>query len=128
MGGASFLHSVRYSVKEGVPCVVSTDSEIIKGLCRRNNIPYFYEEVDDSNILNCVTQVLKKKKADKWILLQPTSPIRPPHLLKKLLSKNNENIMTVQKYISMVNWEAVLYIKLEGRNPLKSYINSTEVF
>lgn len=96
-GEPLFLHSVRYAVKEGVPCVVSTDSKIIKGLCRRNNIPYLHEEVDDSNILNCVTQVLKKKKADKWILLQPTSPIRPPHLLKKLLSKNNENIMTVQK-------------------------------
>lgn len=92
-----FLHSVRYAVKEGVPCVVSTDSEIIKGLCRRNNIPYLHEEVDDSNILNCVTQVVKKEKVDKWILLQPTSPIRPPSLLKKLLSKNNENIMTVQK-------------------------------
>lgn len=83
--------SVAYALNEGVTPVVSTDSELIIDVCKKQNIAYFRETVDDCKMSNCVKQVLDAYPDVKWCaLLQPTSPIRKPGQLHKMLAYSKE--------------------------------------
>lgn len=79
-----FLHSVHYALQEGFTPLVSTDSEQIITLCRQEKIPYHREKVDDSKMENCVNQILETYSCDLLAVLQPTSPLRPPGLLRRM--------------------------------------------
>lgn len=84
--------SVAYALAEGVTPVVSTDSEIIINFCKQQNIAYVKEEVNDCKMSNCVKQVLDSYPDVKWcVLLQPTSPIRKPGQLYKMLEYSKES-------------------------------------
>lgn len=100
-----FEYSVIYAVKEGFIPIVSTDSEDIITYCKEKNINYFIESVDDSSMLNCVKQVLNGfglEKAHNIAILQPTSPMRKPGLLresvKKMEGENKHTAISVTPY------------------------------
>lgn len=93
-----FEWSVDYALSGGITPVVSTDNELVMDWCIAGNIPYVVEDVEDSNICNCIDQVLKEISCDRFVLLQPTSPIRQVGLLKELLSKEcKTSIYTADK-------------------------------
>lgn len=80
-----FLHSVQYAAQEGFTPVVSTDSEEIISLCREQNILYFREIVYDRKMAFCIRQVLNAYSCRYFAVLQPTSPLRQPGLLRTML-------------------------------------------
>ena len=59
-GKELWIHSVEYAINENVDYIVSTDSEHIINQCKTMNIPYFKEIVNDSNMINCIKQVVEK--------------------------------------------------------------------
>ena len=79
-----FLYSVYYAIQEGFVPVVSTDSELIIRICKRNNICFVREDVNDINIANCVHNVLQTFTCSVLALLQPTSPLRVKGMLRKM--------------------------------------------
>lgn len=88
-GWPLFLSSVRYAIDEGIDPIVSTDSSKIIDICKSMEIKYFKEKVDDSNMFNCIKQVIESldKKPSMFALLQPTSPMRQKSLLRKMISE-----------------------------------------
>lgn len=81
-----FLYSVQYAIQEGITPVVSTDSEEIIAICNARGIQVVEEKVDDSNIVNCIQQVLNKITCDAFLVLLPTSPLRIPGLGKEMIN------------------------------------------
>lgn len=81
-----FLHSVQYARNEGIEPIVSTDSEAIIALCREHGVRVVREKVDDSSMANCVRQVLKQVPCDVFAVLLPTSPLRQPGLLRRMIA------------------------------------------
>lgn len=81
-----FLHSVLYAQAEGVEPIVSTDSEEVISLCRERNVRFIRESVNDSTMANCVRQVLAQIPCDMFAVLLPTSPLRQPGLLRRMLA------------------------------------------
>ena len=81
-----WVHSVEYAKAEGIEPVVSTDSADVMEWCRRQEVRYIEELVDDRNMCNCIDQVLKEVSCDYFVLLQPTSPIRQPGLVQNILT------------------------------------------
>ena len=102
-----FMHSVKFAKRCGIMPVVSTDSQEIINICKTNKIRYVKENVNDSNMLFCIEQVLKKFPADKFVLMQPTSPIRNINVLKKMiaLSYKHKSVISVQdlKFIGFLD-------------------------
>lgn len=102
-----FMHSVKFALKCGIFPIVSTDSKDIIDICKRNNIKYNVEDVNDSNMFNCIEQVLKHYPAKKFIILQPTSPIRDRKVLNKCiaLSNKHKSVITCQdlKFIGFLD-------------------------
>lgn len=80
-----FLYSVWYAINEGYRPVVSSDNDTILEIARFYGADTFRENVDDSNMANCVRQVLEAKDGpEEFALLQPTSPLRRPGLLREM--------------------------------------------
>lgn len=102
-----FMHSVKFAKRCGIVPVVSTDSKEVINICRKNKIRYIKEVVNDSNMMFCVKQVLQKIKCKKWVLLQPTSPIRNIKVFKKMLalSYKHKSVVSVQdlKFIGFLD-------------------------
>jgi CMP-N-acetylneuraminic acid synthetase len=102
-----FMHSVKFAKRCGIMPVVSTDSQEIINICKTNKIRYVKETVNDSNMLFCIEQVLKKFPADKFVLMQPTSPIRNMNVFKKMiaLSYKHKSVISVQdlKFIGFLD-------------------------
>lgn len=102
-----FMYSVKFAKQVGIVPVVSTDSEEVINICIKNKIRYVKEVVNDSNMLFCIKQVLSKYKCNKWVLLQPTSPIRDIKVFKKLLalSYKHKSVVSVQdlKFIGFLD-------------------------
>lgn len=100
LGQPLFLYSVLYAQAEGVAPIVSTDSDEVIAVCKEKNIRYVCEVVDDSTLANCIRQVLEKVHCDIFALLQPTSPLRVPGMLKNMLKaleqKTCESAFTAQ--------------------------------
>lgn len=96
-----FWYSVLYARANGIFVVCSTDSPYIKDYCMRRNCCVVDECVDDSTMVNCVRNVLRKVPATRYALLQPTSPIRPPGLLRRILHMDAPCVYTAQR-IKMV--------------------------
>ena len=93
-----YQHAVRYAIQEGVTPIVSTDSEEIISQCKQLNILYYRETVDDSNLCNCINQVLSKYDCEYFAVLQPTSPIRQEGLLRNFIKcKPKTSIYTANK-------------------------------
>lgn len=93
-----YKHSVEYAKNEGITPLVSTDDENIIKWCIENNIDYCRENVDDSNLCNCINQVLDLYDCDYFAVLQPTSPLREKGLLKSFVEKGTEtSIYTANK-------------------------------
>lgn len=95
-----FEYSVEYAIQEGLTPIVSTDSELIVEWCERNSVKYVVEEVDDSNMCNCINQVLSNLEYTPayFTLLQPTSPIRKEGLCRELLEQQPQtSIYTCDK-------------------------------
>lgn len=84
-GHPLFWHSVQYAQNEGFLPIVSTDSEATISLCRQHGIPFLREQVNDSDIAHCIRQVLNHHTGSAFALLQPTSPLRPPGLLRRMM-------------------------------------------
>ena len=85
VGHPLFLHSVFYARREGVEPIVSTDSEEVMAICQRQRVRFLREVVDDSNMSNCVRQVLERVPCDSFAMLQPTSPMRLSGMLRRML-------------------------------------------
>lgn len=82
-------YSYAYAYNEGLECIVSTDNEEIIEFCKSTNTHYFEEKVDDSNMLNCIKQVIDHVGLDNLnnvAVLQPTSPLRKPNMLKEAIA------------------------------------------
>lgn len=98
-----WLHSVQYAIDEGVDYIVSTDSNYIIDQCIKLNIPYYRETVDDSNIFNCIKQVVQQYPNYKNIcLLQPTSPLRQPGMLRSMLNMYIESSCYTSAHIKLI--------------------------
>lgn len=106
-GKPLFVHSVNYAFQEGLVPVVSTDCEIIKKQCQELDVLCLEESVDDRKMDNCIRQVLEQVECEYFALLQPTSPLRKPNLLKGMLDdlkkEHRESAVTVQQ-IKMVGF------------------------
>ena len=95
--------SVAYACNEGFVPVVSTDSDVIIGDCKKINVAYVRETVDDSKMSHCIRQVLDQDeyKDIKWVvILQPTSPIRKAgqlHSMMKWCRETGRGSYTAQK-------------------------------
>lgn len=102
-----FLHSVHYAMQEGFTPVVSTDDESIASLCERDGIMCLHEDVDESRMENCVSQVLERIECTLFAVLQPTSPFRKKGVLagmrKDMESGLGESFLTVQR-IKMIGF------------------------
>lgn len=83
-----FEWSVEYAINEGVRPIVSTDNDKVVEWCKTHGIDYYIERVDDSNMCNCINQVLTKYKCDAFSLLQPSSPLRERGLLSDMIALN----------------------------------------
>ncbi len=95
-----WLYSVEYAIHEGTTPIVTTDSEYIIQQCIDMNILYNVENVDDSNMVNCVLDVINKNNGyDIIALLQPTSPLRKPGMLKMMANytKKFPSVYTANK-------------------------------
>ena len=83
------LISAEYAYSEGLRnIIVSTNNpKLIEKLENIKFIKFFEEKVDDRNMINCLKQVVEAQKSKKKfiVLLQPTSPIRKPGILKRML-------------------------------------------
>lgn len=77
--------SVDYAAAEGCVPLVSTDDTEIIAQCEDDGIHFVREVVDDSNLTNCINQVLESMDCDQFAVLQPTSPLRQDGLLRLLL-------------------------------------------
>ena len=88
LGGRElWVWSVEYALEEGIEPVVSTDSEHVEKWCEAQGVRCVREVVDDRDLCNCVNQVLAVVECDFFVLLQPTSPIRKPGLVRDILSE-----------------------------------------
>lgn len=92
-----YWHSVRYARAEGVEPVVSTDDAEIKRYAQERGCRVVDEIVDDSNMIHCVRQVLDQVDADRYVILQPTSPLRPPGLLGRMTGLEADCAVTVAR-------------------------------
>lgn len=95
-----WLYSVEYAILEGTTPIVTTDSKYIIQQCIDRNILYNVENVNDSNMLNCVLDVIDKHYSyDTIAVLQPTSPLRKPGMLKMMANyiKKFPSIYTANK-------------------------------
>jgi CMP-N-acetylneuraminic acid synthetase len=83
-GKELFIHSIEFSLKNQITPIVSTDSSHIIEYCQNNGISYYKETVDDSNMCNCIDQVLSQYECDYFVLLQPTSPMRQDNIINQM--------------------------------------------
>lgn len=102
-GKELWMHSVEYAINETVDYVVSTDSEHIINQCKTMNIPYFKEIVNDSNMINCIKQVVEKYANYQYIcVLQPTSPLRQQGMLQNMLNMNIKSSCYTANHIKII--------------------------
>lgn len=92
-----FWHSVRYARAEGMEVVVSTDDPEIRQYAQERGCRVVDEQVNDSCLIHCVRQVMNQVEAERYVLLQPTSPIREPGLLARIMRMDAECAVTVSK-------------------------------
>lgn len=92
-----FWHSVRYARAEGVEPVVSTDDTEIRDYALERGCRVVDEIVDDSSMVNCVRQVMGQVDADRYALLQPTSPLREPGLMNRMARMSAACVFTAQR-------------------------------
>jgi N-acylneuraminate cytidylyltransferase len=85
LGEELYQYSVMYATAEGVKPVVSTDDEDIVAWCEKMDVACVREVVDDSNMVNCIDQVLAQVDCRYFALLQPTSPLRRLGLLRTMM-------------------------------------------
>ena len=87
LGEELYQYSVTYATAEGAKPVVSTDDEDIVAWCEKMDVACVREVVDDSNMVNCIDQVLAQVDCRYFALLQPTSPLRRLGLLRTMVEK-----------------------------------------
>ena len=87
LGEELYQYSVAYATAEGAKPVVSTDDEDIVAWCEKMDVACVREVVDDSNMVNCIDQVLAQVDCRYFALLQPTSPLRQNGLLRTMIVK-----------------------------------------
>lgn len=93
-----FWHSVQYARAEGVTPVVSTDDPVIKRYALERGCCVVDERVDESSQANCVRQVMEVVgNARRYVILQPTSPIRRPGLLSEIMTMEASCVYTAQR-------------------------------
>jgi len=93
-----FEWSIEYAISEGIIPVVSTDDEFVINWCIENHIDYYKETVNESNMCNCIDQVLSQYDCDYFCLLQPTSPLRKSGMLQEMILQNySSSIYTAEK-------------------------------
>lgn len=92
-----FWHSVRYARAEGVEPIVSTDDPEIKRYALELGCRTIDEIVDDSSMIHCVRQVLDQMDAERYVILQPTSPIRKPGLMDRIMGMPDDCVFTAQR-------------------------------
>ena len=99
LGGRELYQwSVAYAQAEGIVPVVSTDDEEIAAWCEAQGVAFVREQVDDSDMRNCIDQVLAQFRCNYFALLQPSSPLRKPGLLRQMLDyRPTMSIYTAQK-------------------------------
>jgi len=85
LGEELYQYSVTYATAEGAKPVVSTDDENIVAWCEKMDVACVREVVDDSNMVNCIDQVLAQVDCRYFALLQPTSPLRRLGLLRTMM-------------------------------------------
>ena len=100
-----FWHSVRYARAEGVEPVVSTDDPEIKRYAQERGCRVIDEVVDDSSMIHCVRQVLDQVDADRYVILQPTSPLREPGMLGRIVTLGAECAATVSRLKVIGMWQ-----------------------
>lgn len=109
-----FLYSAFYAQQEGVMPVVSSDDDNILALCRRYGIRTVKELVDDSDMCNCVRQVLKYWPCDYFVILLPSSPLRERDKLRKMLriteSSKPDSYFTTDNIKGLGVWEEKMYV------------------
>lgn len=97
------MHSVDYAISEKVNFIVSTDSQHIINKCIENNFSYYREKVDDSNMINCINQILNKYPNYRYIvLLMPTSPLRKKGMLQDMLNKTIKTSYYTAEHIKLI--------------------------
>lgn len=100
-GVSLFQWSVFYAEAEKVMPVISTDNEAVIDICQCSELACVREVVDESNMVNCIEQVLRVYDCDYFAVLQPTSPMRRAGLLRQMIRQCHEqqvpSIYTAEK-------------------------------
>lgn len=104
-GKPMFLHSVDYAndSEHDVCIIVSTESDIVMGICDDNNIPYMIRSRDlcgDVEVVDVYLDVISKidEEYDLVVCLQPDNPNRSHSLdacIKYMVDNNYDDLITV---------------------------------
>lgn len=101
-GKPLFMWSVEAALDAGIIPVVYTDSSDVVLQCAKASIQVaLRQEWDGEEMEDCVRSVLNQHQADRFVILQPTSPLRVPGLItegwKKLDKEKKESGYTFDK-------------------------------
>lgn len=110
--------SVKYALMEGLDPVVSTDSEEVDRACferYEDIVRVVIEDVDDSDMRNCISGVLDVTDESEFILLQPTSPLRPRGLTELMMKYELAYTCKKIKLIGNVNFNGLDVTIIQGR-------------
>lgn len=119
-GKELFRYSVDFAISINYTPIVSTDSKKIIEWCKNNNILYFEEVVNESNMANCIEQVLLKYNCSLFLILQPTSPIRNftyIHKMESLLTEDCKSVYTCDKIKFIGHYDGKFQLQLRDQNP-----------
>lgn len=106
-GKPMYRHSIDYAISEGITPVVSTDDPEKIEWCASKGVLFVREVVDDTTLQNCIDQVLRKYPAKRFAVLQPSSPLRRPGLLRRMMDEGKPSAFTAEriKVIGMMDGE-----------------------
>lgn len=96
-----FWHSVSYALAEGVKPIVATDDPRIRQYAETRGIPVSGNPVSPSSMIPAIREALNTFPAEQYVILQPSSPIRKPGLLREILTIQAPCVFTAER-IKMV--------------------------
>lgn len=104
-----FWESVRYARAEGVFPVVVTRDPLIHFYAESHGCDVVVEEGE--GMIQCIQESMKHYPANRYVLLQPTSPLRQPGLLSQILKIPRSCVFTAErvKVVGVLDGEGTVF-------------------
>lgn len=110
-GGAPlFWESVRYARAEGVFPVVVTRDPLIHSYAESHGCDVVVEGKGEG-MIQCIQEAMKHYPVSRYVLLQPTSPLRQPGLLSRILKIPRSCVFTAErvKVVGILDGEGTVF-------------------